>query len=61
MPTDAEIDFFARWNEAARRADEREDEAMTMPERLDAVARLSAAVDELRDGVDNGLRGARRE
>lgn len=57
MPTKAEIEFFARWNEAARLADAREDTASTMSDRLEAVARLSAAVDALRDGLDDGHGG----
>jgi hypothetical protein len=60
MPTQAEIDFFARWNAAARRADQRDDNAMTMAERLEAAASLSAAVDDLLDGVDDALGGIRR-
>jgi DNA-directed RNA polymerase subunit K/omega len=60
MPTQAERDRFARWNAAARRADQRDDVAATMAERLEAVALLSAAVDELRRGVDDagGVRRA---
>ena len=60
MPTQAEIEFFARWNAAARRGDQRDDDAMTMAERLEAVARLSATVDDLLDGVDDTLGGIRR-
>ena len=60
MPTQAEIEFFARWNDVARRADHRDDEAMTMSDRLDAVAALSTVVDALRDGVDDALGGIRR-
>lgn len=60
MPTQAEIEFFARWNDVARRADQRDDEAMTMSDRLDAVAALSTVVDALRDGVDDALGGIRR-
>lgn len=59
MPTQAQIDFFARWNEAVRRADQRDDEAMSMSDRLEAVARLSAVVEELRGGVEDAVGGVR--
>lgn len=51
MPSPAEIEFFARWNEAARRADRSADDELTMSDRLEAVAQLSAAVAELQDRV----------
>lgn len=49
MPTSEQIDFFARWNAAARRADLAADREQTMAERFEAAARLSALACELRD------------
>lgn len=51
MPTQAQIDFFARWNDAARRSDRAEERAATMAERLDEAARLSAAATSLSVGT----------
>jgi hypothetical protein len=47
--TDAQIDFFVRWNAAARRADRAADLEKTMAERFEEAARLSALASELRD------------
>ena len=52
MPTPAQIDFFARWNEAARRADLAADREQTMAQRFEAAARLSAFASELHDQGD---------
>jgi len=49
MQSPAQIDFFARWNAAARRADLAADREQTMAERFEAAARLSALASELRD------------
>ena len=49
MPTPAQIDFFARWNAAARRADLAADQEQTMAERFEEAARLSALASELHD------------
>lgn len=51
MPTQAQIDFFARWNDAARRADRMADLDASMARRLDEAARLSAAAGGLRDAA----------
>jgi hypothetical protein len=60
MPTSAQVEFFARWNEAARRADRRENDEQSMAQRLDAVADLSSAIEQLREGVEtpSGVRPA---
>lgn len=50
MPTKAQIEFFARWNEAARRAERAADFDAAMARRLSEAARLSA--------VASGLAGA---
>jgi hypothetical protein len=52
MPTQAQIDFFARWNAAARRADLAADRQKTMAERVEEAARLSALASELHDQGD---------
>ncbi len=48
MPTKAQIEFFARWNEAARREDRAADLAKSMAQRIEAAAGLSRVADELR-------------
>ena len=53
MPTQAQIDFFVRWNEAARRSDRAEDLAGSMAQRLDEAAGLSALATGLHDQVDD--------
>jgi hypothetical protein len=49
MPTPAQIDFFRRWNAAARRADLAADREQTMAQRVEAAALLSALASELHD------------
>jgi hypothetical protein len=51
MPTQAQLDFFVRWNEAARREDRAVDASLAMEQRLDEAARLSALAGELRDAA----------
>ena len=60
MPTEAQFEFFARWNEAARRQARAEDQSATMSRRLEEAARLSAVASELRDGVDDTEPDVRR-
>lgn len=49
MPTPAHIDFFVRWNAAARSADVAADREQTIAQRFEAAARLSALASELHD------------
>ncbi|HEX4110640.1 MAG TPA: hypothetical protein VHX88_21100 [Solirubrobacteraceae bacterium] len=61
MPTRAQIEFFARWNEAARRADRAADAASSMEQRLAEAAELSSLASELRECVrsaDSDVRSA---
>jgi hypothetical protein len=51
MPTQAQVDFFVRWSEAARREDRVVDASLSMEQRLDEAARLSVVASELRDAV----------
>ncbi|HEU0318836.1 MAG TPA: hypothetical protein VFR49_15990 [Solirubrobacteraceae bacterium] len=49
MTTPAQLDFFVRWSEAARREDRVVDASLSMEQRLDEAARLSVLARELRD------------
>jgi len=60
MPTQAQIEFFARWNDAARRADRAADRDASMARRLDEAARLSAAAGGLRDASASAEADAER-
>jgi hypothetical protein len=51
MPTQAQLEFFVRWNEAARREDRVVDGSLSMEQRLDEAARLSVLASELRDAA----------
>jgi hypothetical protein len=51
MPTQAQVDFFVRWSEAARREDRAVDASLSMEQRLDEAARLSVLASELRDAA----------
>ncbi len=51
MPTQAQLDFFVRWSEAARREDRVVDASLSMEQRLDEAARLSVLASELRDAA----------
>lgn len=54
IPTKAQIEFFARWNEAARREDRAADLAKSMAQRIEEAAGLSRVVDELRGSRGRG-------
>ncbi len=43
IPTQAQIDFFVRWSQAARREDRVVDASLSMEQRLDEAARLERA------------------
>jgi len=60
MPTKAQVDFFTRWNEAARRHAQADDQSDAMSRRLEEAASLSAVASELRDGVDDAEPDVRR-
>lgn len=51
MPTQEQISFFERWNEAARREDRAADLAKTMSQRMEEALRLSALATELNEAV----------
>lgn len=51
MPSEAQIEFFARWNAAAQRADRSADLATTMADRLAEAARLSAVATEVSEAT----------
>jgi hypothetical protein len=60
MPTQEQIDVFARWNDAAGRGERASDRTRSMAERLEEAARLSATAAELHDGVEAAEPDGRR-
>jgi hypothetical protein len=51
VPTQAQVEFFVRWSEAARREDRVADASLSMEQRLDEAARLSVLACELQDAA----------
>lgn len=52
MPSQAQIEFFARWNEAARRNDRATGLAQSMSQRIEEAASLSALASEFTNRPD---------